>query len=151
MLLLQGQVCKYYYFVNKGCIRLFTINDDGQEATRYFAFEGGFGSALPSLIQKKPAFEFVQAIEKSELLAIAVRCKLKVLSCSTFSFVGQQRNTHKHCGNGGDYSGTILLFLLTCNNRKFYFDHCLGRIKSFNLQPCRCRKISVIVFFTNFF
>jgi CRP-like cAMP-binding protein len=70
MLLLQGQICKYYYFVNKGCIRLFTVNDDGQEATRYFAFEGSFGSALPSLIQQKPAFEFVQAIEKSELLAI---------------------------------------------------------------------------------
>ena len=70
MLLLQGQICKHYYFVNTGCIRLFTINDEGQEATRYFAFEGSFGSALPSLIQQKPAFEFVQAIEKSELLAI---------------------------------------------------------------------------------
>lgn len=69
MLLMQGEICRYYYFVNKGCIRLFTLNSDGQEATRYFAFEGAFGSALPSLIQQKPAFEFVQAVEKSELLA----------------------------------------------------------------------------------
>ena len=71
MLLRQGEVCRYYYFVNRGCIRLFTINSEGQESTRYFAFEGAFGSALPSLINQKPAFEFVQAVEKSELLAIA--------------------------------------------------------------------------------
>ncbi len=49
---------------------MFAINDHGQEVTRYFAFEGVFGTALPSLIQQTPAFEFVQTIEKSELLAI---------------------------------------------------------------------------------
>jgi CRP-like cAMP-binding protein len=71
MLLLQGELCKHYYFVNKGCLRLFTINKDGVEGTRYFAFEGAFGTALPSLIEQTPAFEFVQTIEKSELLAIS--------------------------------------------------------------------------------
>lgn len=71
MLLLQGQTCKHYYFVNKGCLRLFTTNNEGVECTRYFAFEGAFGTALPSLIEQTPAFEFVQTIEKSELLYIS--------------------------------------------------------------------------------
>jgi len=71
MLLLQGEICKHYYFVNKGCLRLFAINKEGVEGTRYFAFEGAFGTALPSLIEQTPAFEFVQTIEKSELLAIS--------------------------------------------------------------------------------
>ena len=71
MLLVEGEVCKHYYFVNKGCLRLFSINKDGVEGTRYFAFEGAFGTALPSLIEQTPAFEFVQTIEKSELLAIS--------------------------------------------------------------------------------
>jgi CRP-like cAMP-binding protein len=71
MLLLQGDVCKHFYYVNKGCIRLFTINKDGAEVTRYFTFEGAFGTALPSLIEQTPAFEFVQTIEKSKLLAIS--------------------------------------------------------------------------------
>ena len=71
LLLLEGEVCKHYYFVNKGCLRLFTINKEGIEGTRYFAFEGAFGTALPSLIEQTPAFEFVQTIEKSELLAIS--------------------------------------------------------------------------------
>ncbi|ARS35695.1 Crp/Fnr family transcriptional regulator [Pontibacter actiniarum] len=71
ILLPYGTVCQHYYFVNKGCIRLFTINKDGVETTRFFAFEGGFGTALPSFIEQKPAFEYMQAIEKSELLRIA--------------------------------------------------------------------------------
>jgi CRP-like cAMP-binding protein len=71
ILLREGDVCKDYYFVNKGCLRLFTYNNEGVETTRYFAFEGAFGTALPSLIQQTPAFEFVQTIEPSELLKIS--------------------------------------------------------------------------------
>jgi CRP-like cAMP-binding protein len=69
-LLTEGEICNHYYFVNKGCIRLMNITDNGQENTRYIAFEGSFGTALPSLINQKPAFEFIQAIENSELLVI---------------------------------------------------------------------------------
>lgn len=69
-LLKEGEICKHYYFVNKGCIRLFSINKDGEEKTRYFHFEDAFGTALQSLINQKPAFEFMQTIEPSELLVI---------------------------------------------------------------------------------
>lgn len=69
-LLTPGEVCKHYYFVNSGCLRLFSVNDAGEEGTRYFAFEGSFGTALPSLIDQQPAFEFIQTIEPSELLVI---------------------------------------------------------------------------------
>lgn len=65
------EVCKYYYFINKGCIRLYTTSKDGNENSRYFAFEGDFATALPSFIDQKPAQEFLQTIQKSELLAIS--------------------------------------------------------------------------------
>ena len=71
ILLNEGDICKDYYFVNKGCLRLFTYSSEGIETTRYFAFEGAFGTALPSLIQQTPAFEFIQTIEASELLKIS--------------------------------------------------------------------------------
>ena len=71
ILLREGEICKDYYFVNKGCLRLFTYNSEGIETTRYFAFEGAFGTALPSFIQQTPAFEFVHTIEPSELLKIS--------------------------------------------------------------------------------
>lgn len=65
------QVCQGYYFVNDGCLRLFTYNSDGNETTRYFGFKGGFCTALPSFIQQTLAQEYLQAIAKSELLYIS--------------------------------------------------------------------------------
>lgn len=59
------------YFINKGAIRLFTLNNDGLETSRYFAFEGSFVAALPSFIDQKPAEEFMQTIENCELLKIS--------------------------------------------------------------------------------
>lgn len=64
-------IANYYYFVNKGAIRLYTITNDGQEISRHFAFEGNFVTALPSFIDQKPAEEYLQTIEKSELLRIS--------------------------------------------------------------------------------
>ena len=70
-LLMTGDVCAFNYFVNSGCLRFYSMNDEAQELTRYFAFEGKFGTALASFIEQKPSFEYVQAIEKSELLIIS--------------------------------------------------------------------------------
>lgn len=60
-----------YYFINSGAIGLFTINKEGIETSRYFAFEGNFVTALPSFIDQKPAEEFMQTIENCELLKIS--------------------------------------------------------------------------------
>ena len=70
-LLMEGDVCRFNIFVTRGCIRIYSITDEGQELTRYFAFEGKFGTALTSLIEQKPSFEFVQAVENAELLIIS--------------------------------------------------------------------------------
>ena len=65
-----NEVSKHYYFINKGCIRLFTISKSGDENSRYFAFEGNFVTALPSFIDQMPAEEYLQTIEKSEFTKI---------------------------------------------------------------------------------
>ena len=66
----KGQICKHFYFVNKGCIRMFYVHPNGTEITRYFAFEKNFGTAFASFITQKPSLEYIQAVEKSELLSI---------------------------------------------------------------------------------
>ena len=66
-----NQVADSYFFINKGAIRLFTINKEGLETSRYFAFEGNFVAALPSFIDQKPAEEFMQSIENCVLLKIS--------------------------------------------------------------------------------
>lgn len=66
----EGEVCKHNYFVVSGCMRLFTINKEGIENTRYFAFEGKFGTCFTSLITGMPAFEYIQSLEKTTVLSI---------------------------------------------------------------------------------
>jgi CRP-like cAMP-binding protein len=70
-LLKPGEICRFYYFVNAGCLRFYTTNEEGHESTRYFAFEGKFGTALTSFLEQKPSFEYIQCLEPSQLLLIA--------------------------------------------------------------------------------
>jgi CRP-like cAMP-binding protein len=69
-LLREGDVCMYNYFVLKGSFRFYHVNPEGQELTRYFAFENKFGTNLTSLIQGTPSLEYIQAVEPSEVLNI---------------------------------------------------------------------------------
>lgn len=64
-------IANEYYFVNKGAIRIFAVNKEGLESSRYFAFEGNFVAALPSFIDQNPAEECMQTIEKCDLLKIS--------------------------------------------------------------------------------
>lgn len=71
ILLSHGKISQYSYFVKKGCLRIFFINDEGKDVTRYIAFENQFATALVSFISNEPAEEIIQAIENSELLYIS--------------------------------------------------------------------------------
>lgn len=69
-LLRAGEVCQHNYFVIKGSFRMYHINPEGQELTRYFAFENKFGTNLTSLIEGSPSLENMQAMEPLEVLRI---------------------------------------------------------------------------------
>ena len=69
-LLQQGNICDRLYFVNKGCIRVYYLNEQGQERTRYFAFEGSVGTSLAGFISGEPSFELIDTQEDAELLYI---------------------------------------------------------------------------------
>jgi CRP-like cAMP-binding protein len=71
MLVSEGMVSQYMNFVVKGCLRIFFIKEDGQEATRHLAFEQQFATGLASFIRGLPSFEYIQVMEDSELLRIS--------------------------------------------------------------------------------
>jgi len=71
ILLTEGEASRHTFFVKKGCLRIFFINEDGQESTRYFAFENQFATALVSFITAAPSKEFIQAVEDAELYVIS--------------------------------------------------------------------------------
>lgn len=70
LLLSQGQISQRTYFVGKGCLRFYFINEEGKDTTRYIAFENQFATALVSYITSSPSTEYIQVVEKSDLLFI---------------------------------------------------------------------------------
>ncbi|MBO0931942.1 Crp/Fnr family transcriptional regulator [Fibrella aquatilis] len=70
LLVYEGAICQQYPFVNQGALRMYFVDRNGHEQTRYFALEGSFGSALASFIYEEPAVEFVEALEPVSLLLI---------------------------------------------------------------------------------
>ena len=69
-ILIEGKVCTSNYFVVKGCLRLFFINDKGVEQTVQFALENWWLSDYTSFSNRKPSGFYIQAVEKSELLSL---------------------------------------------------------------------------------
>ena len=72
-LLINGDVCKEFYFVAKGCIRTYFIDEKGNEKTRYIMPDNHIGTALSSFISARPSFELMDALSDSELLVISFR------------------------------------------------------------------------------
>ena len=70
-LLCEGEVCKEFYYLHKGCIRTYFVDRNGHEKTRYIMLDCSIGTALTSFIAQKPSVEFIEALEDSELLAIS--------------------------------------------------------------------------------
>jgi CRP-like cAMP-binding protein len=67
-LLIKGQVCKYLYFVVKGCLHTFYTTDKGEEFTRCIALENSFCWSIPSFLKQTPATESIESLVESELL-----------------------------------------------------------------------------------
>ena len=71
ILLNQGSVSKELYYVYTGSIRTFFVDKNGFEKTRYVILENNIGTTLASFITQNPSFEFIEAIDDSELLVIS--------------------------------------------------------------------------------
>lgn len=63
-----GDVCQYITFVEKGLLRSFTVDDEGNEHVVQFAIEGWWISDVGSFISGKEALYNIEALEDSELL-----------------------------------------------------------------------------------
>ncbi len=69
-LLEQGEICKHYYFVNKGCLRMFFIRENGTEQITQFALENWWITDHIGLMNQCPSDYSIQAVEDSEVLSI---------------------------------------------------------------------------------
>ena len=65
-----GEVCNYTAFVNKGCVRSFSMDKDGMEQVLQFAMEDYWVGDLYSYLTDKPALYTSEATENCSLLLI---------------------------------------------------------------------------------
>lgn len=69
-ILQEGDVCRHYTFVNKGCLRLYSLDENGVEHILQFAPEDFWVSDIGSFHQETPTSMFIEALEPSEILQI---------------------------------------------------------------------------------
>jgi len=69
-LLQEGEVCKSIAFVNKGCLRVYTIDNKGAEHIMQFAIGDWWVSDLNSYLTGSPAIYNIDALEDSEVLLL---------------------------------------------------------------------------------
>jgi len=69
-LMLSGEVCKSMYFVGKGCLRKFFINEKGVEQTTEFAIENWWITDTFAYERQITSDFCIQAVERSTILVI---------------------------------------------------------------------------------
>ncbi|MDH5381530.1 MAG: Crp/Fnr family transcriptional regulator [Cyclobacteriaceae bacterium] len=65
-----GIVCKHKTYLNKGCMRNFTIDEQGHERVLFFHFEDWWVGDFDSFYSGKPSVCNFQALEDCEILEI---------------------------------------------------------------------------------
>lgn len=78
-LLVEGKVCPANYFVVQGCLRMFFVNEKGVEQTTQFALEHWWIADYASFSAQKPAAFHIQAIERTEVLALTYDAQEQLL------------------------------------------------------------------------
>lgn len=72
MILREGEISRYLYYVDKGLVRQFYFKK-GKEVTDYLAVEGNIIMCLESLFKEEPSHQQVEAIEPTHIFALPKR------------------------------------------------------------------------------
>ena len=69
-LLNEGEICRYLYFVEKGALRSYTIDKEGNEHVIQLAIEDYWIADLSSFVTQSPGTITIEAIEDCEVLLL---------------------------------------------------------------------------------
>jgi CRP-like cAMP-binding protein len=92
-----GDIAKYVYFIEQGCLRQYYINNNGEERTIYFKVEGGWCSELVSFLDNTPTELSLQALEDSKLQIINQKNWIYAVThihSLTMGFIRAQQDTN---------------------------------------------------------
>jgi len=70
-LIKEGQVCREFYFINKGCLRQYAVLDNGSEAILNLFVEEDWAFDYKSFMAQQPTETIVEAVEDSEVFMLS--------------------------------------------------------------------------------
>ncbi|WP_421806735.1 Crp/Fnr family transcriptional regulator [Flagellimonas sp.] len=70
-LMQAGDITKYEYYITKGCLKVYTLDEDGGPHISMFAVEDYWTGDMASFMTREPSRYFIKATEDSELLGIS--------------------------------------------------------------------------------
>lgn len=77
-LLVQGHVCPANYFVLRGCLRMYLVNEKGTEQTIQFGIENWWLTDYASLENQVPSEFAMQAVEATEVVVLQKRVQAEL-------------------------------------------------------------------------
>lgn len=69
VILPQGEICNYMYFVSRGMVRQYYYKS-GRDVTEHFSYEGRIVICIESFLKQEPSRLIVEALENAELYGI---------------------------------------------------------------------------------
>jgi CRP-like cAMP-binding protein len=85
-LIREGQVCRSFYFINRGSFRHYTIEDSGIESTLNLFLSNEWLFEYKSFISQRPSTAFIQAHEESEVFALGANDFHELIKISDLFF-----------------------------------------------------------------
>lgn len=70
LLLQKDEICTFEAYIIKGCIKVYYLDENGNEVILIFAIEDWWVSDIASFTDQKPSNLFIETIEESELLML---------------------------------------------------------------------------------
>jgi len=71
MLVRQGEISKFLYFIEEGIGRSFYLKEDGKEVTQWFFSRGKFMTSLDSFFQQAPSLYNLEVLEDATVYVIS--------------------------------------------------------------------------------
>ena len=69
-LIRTGEICRYESFIVKGCLKAYTLDEQGTEHIGFLAVENWYAGDLYSFLTGQPSTLYISALEDTEVLQI---------------------------------------------------------------------------------
>lgn len=80
MMLRKGEICLFEGYIQKGCARIYYINEKGCEVILSFAVEDWWISDVGSFYEKRPSHFFIETLEDTEMYLFNLDNKERLLA-----------------------------------------------------------------------